>query len=400
MDSPYLKRIIITNEEMPAITGLQTKPEIRSYNTMIKQGSTEQPASSCIDIDLASLVYTSGSTGTPKGVMLTHLNMVSAANSITQYLENTSDDIILDTLPLAFDYGLYQVLMAFKCGATVILEKAFVYPQQVVNTVVKERVTGWPIVPTIAAILLRLKDLGRHDFSSLRYITTTGQAMPPKHLQLLHQTFPGVKIFSMYGLTECKRVSYLPPEELEKRPGSVGKAMPNTEVYLVDEKDREINEAGVAGELVVRGANVMKGYWNLPGETAKSLRPGRYPGETVLYTGDLFKQDREGYLYFLGRKDDIIKTAGHMVSPKEVENVLCEKEDVVEAAVIGVDDEILGKAVTAFVQLADSSLTTAKDIIDFCSERLENFAVPKSVVLLSALPKTNTGKIAKRELQP
>jgi long-chain acyl-CoA synthetase len=399
-DSPCLRQVIFTDEDAPAAADKKTGPILVSYRAMIQHASSNRPAPSCIDIDLASLVYTSGSTGTPKGVMLTHLNMVSAANSITQYLENTSDDIILDTLPLAFDYGLYQVLMAFKCGATVVLEKAFVYPQQVVNLIVEERVTGWPIVPTIAAILLRLKDLGRHDFSSLRYITTTGQAMPPRHLQLLHRIFPGVKIFSMYGLTECKRVSYLPPHELERRPGSVGKAMPNTEVYLVDDNNAEITEAGLAGELVVRGASVMKGFWNLPVETAKSLRPGRYPGETVLYTGDLFRKDEEGFLYFIGRKDDIIKTAGHMVSPKEVESVLCEKEDVVEAAVIGVDDEILGKAVTAFVQLADSSRTTEKDIIEFCSTRLENFAVPKSVVLLSSLPKTDTGKIAKRELQP
>jgi acyl-coenzyme A synthetase/AMP-(fatty) acid ligase len=142
----------------------------------------------------------------------------------------------------------------------------------------------------------------------------------------------------------------------------------------------------------------MKGYWNLPEETSKALRPGPYPGERVLYTGDLFKQDEEGYLYFLGRKDDIIKTAGHMVSPKEVENVLCEKEDVIEAAVIGVDDEILGKAVKAFVHLADNSSSTEEDILKFCSKRLENYAVPKTVIICGALPRTTTGKIQKREL--
>lgn len=329
---------------------------------------------------------------------MTHLNMVSAATSITQYLGNTGDDIVLDTLPLAFDYGLYQVLMAFMFSGTVILETGFIYPQQVINILVREKVTGWPIVPTIAAILVRLKNLDKLSFPSLRYITSTGQALPPKHSAYLRKTFPGVKIFSMYGLTECKRVAYLPPEELERRPESVGKAMPNTETYIVDDNGKEITEAGRPGELVVRGSNVMKGYWNLPQETAKALRPGPYPGEKVLYTGDLFSQDKEGYLYFLGRKDDIIKTAGHMVSPKEVENVLCEREDVVEAAVIGVEDEILGKAIKAFVHLTDASQSTEEDIIKFCSQRLEDFAVPKSVIFCAALPKTTTGKVQKRDL--
>ena len=397
--SPNLEQIIVTDyEKASTINELIAGPKLLSYKTILEECSAVRTAPSRIDIDLASLIYTSGSSGSPKGVMLTHHNMVSAATSITQYLENTSDDIVLDTLPLAFDYGLYQVLMAFMFGGTVILEKAFVYPQQVINIIVKEKVTGWPIVPTIAAILARLKNLDKHDFSSLRYITSTGQALPPTHIAYLREAFPRVKIFSMYGLTECKRVAYLPPEELEKRPGSVGKAMPNTEAYIVNENGEEITEAGKAGELVVRGSNVMKGYWNLPEETAKALRPGPYPGEKVLYTGDLFNKDKEGYLYFLGRKDDIIKTAGHMVSPKEVENVLYEREDVVEAAVIGVEDEILGKTVKAFVHLTDASQATEEDIIKFCSERLEDCAVPKSVIFCGALPKTTTGKVQKRDL--
>jgi len=289
--------------------------------------------------------------------------------------------------------------MAFKFGGIAVLERAFVYPQQVVDLVVREKVTGWPMVPTIIAILLGLKNLDKHDFSSLRYITSTGQALPPKHIAYLREIFPRVKIYSMYGLTECKRVSYLPPEELDKRPNSVGKAMPNTEAYIVDEKGEEITEARKPGELVVKGPNVMKGYWNLRKETAKALRHGPYPGQKVLYTGDLFEKDEEGYLYFLGRKDDIIKTAGHMVSPKEVENVLCESEDVVEAAVVGVDDEILGHAIKAFVHLTDTSEATEEDIIKFCYENLEDFAAPKYIEFCQALPKTTTGKVQKRDLR-
>lgn len=395
-----LERIIVTDyEKAGTINELIIGTRLLSYRTMMERRSTARTTPCCIDIDLASLIYTSGSSGSPKGVMLTHHNMVSASNSITQYLENNNDDIIIDTLPLSFDYGLYQVLMAFKFGGTVILEKAFVYPQQIIDIVVKEKVTGWPMVPTMVAILLRWRNLSKHDFSSLRYITSTGQVLPPKHIAQLTKMFPRVKIYSMYGLTECKRVSYLPPQELDKRPSSVGKAMPNMETYIVDENCEEITEAGKPGELVVRGSNVMKGYWNLPEETERALRPGPYPGEKVLYTGDLFKKDEEGYLYFLGRKDDIIKTSGHMVSPKEVENVLCEREDIVEAAVIGVEDEILGQAIKAFVHLADTSEATEEDIIRFCHKHLEDFAVPKYVSFCRALPKTDSGKVQKRDLK-
>lgn len=370
---------------------------LRFYDILESQ-STQPPPQRCIDIDLASLIYTSGSTGTPKGVMLTHLNMVSAASSITEYLENTSDDVILDCLPLSFDYGLYQVLMAFKCAGKVILEPSFTYPYQVIDLLIKEKVTGFPIVPTILAIILQLKNVKNFDLSHLRYITNTAQALPVKYIFQLRELLPHVKIYSMYGLTECKRVSYLSPDELEKRPTSVGKAMPNVEVYIVDEAGNKVTTPGAIGELVVRGSNVMQGYWNLPEETQKRLKLGFYPNERILYTNDLFKMDEDGFLYFVARKDDIIKTAGEMVSPKEVENVLYELEDVVEAAVIGVADEILGNAIKAFVVLASGSKLTEKEILRFCQQRLEQFMVPKTIECRAELPKTTTGKIKKKEL--
>jgi long-chain acyl-CoA synthetase len=398
-DVPCLQQIILIDSEKfypPAKSAGNIN--YVSFKDRLQTGSSEVLSPQNIDIDLASLIYTSGSSGNPKGVMLTHLNMVAAANSITQYLENRPDDIIMDTLPLSFDYGLYQVLMAFKLGATVVLEKGFIFPEQVIKTVVKERVTGWPMVPTIAAMLCRLKNLEKHDFSCLRYISSTGQVLPPNHIARLREAFPGVKIFSMYGLTECKRVSFLSPDQLDKRPSSVGKAIPNTEVYIVDDAGDIIKEPGKSGELVVRGSTVMRGYWGLPEETKRALRPGLYPGEIVLYTGDLFKQDEEGYLYFLGRKDDIIKTSGNMVSPREVENVLCEIEDVVEAAVIGVPDEVLGSSVKAFVCLTAGSNLTERHILDFCYKNLEDYAVPKSVIIRDSLPRTDSGKIQKRDL--
>ncbi|MDZ7264856.1 MAG: AMP-binding protein, partial [candidate division KSB1 bacterium] len=306
------------------------------------------PPNRCIDMDLAALIYTSGSTANPKGVMLTHLNIVSAATSITQYLENQSSDIILNVLPLSFDYGLYQVLMAFKIGGTLVLEKSFSYPFAIIEKIIQERVTGFPIVPTMAAILVQLDGLANYHFEHLRYISNTAAHLPQAHIMKLRQIFPGTKIYCMYGLTECKRVSYLPPEMLDIKPNSVGKGMPNEEVYIVDENGQRVGP-GVVGELVVRGSNVMKGYWGLPDETRRVLKPGLYPWEQVLYTGDLFKMDEDGFLYFVARKDDIIKSRGEKVSPKEIESVIYGLPGVAEVAVIGVPDAILGQAIKAII---------------------------------------------------
>ena len=350
-----------------------------------------------ISLDLAALIYTSGSTGVPKGVMMTHQNMVAAVRAITTYLENTPDDVILNVLPLSFDYGLYQVLMAFAFGGTVVLERSFAYPHRVLETLVRERVTGFPLVPTLSAMLLQM-DLSRYDLSSLRYITNTGAHFPTEHIRRWRQLLPWVRIYSMYGLTECKRVSYLPPEEVDRRPDSVGIPMPDTEVWIEDEAGRRLGP-GEIGELVVRGPTVMKGYWEMPEETRKVLRPGPLPGEWVLRTGDLFRMDEEGYLYFVARKDDIIKTRGEKVSPREVENVLYALEGVAEAAVVGVPDATLGQAIKAVVVPRDGVRLTAQEILAHCRRHLEDYMVPRWVEIREALPKTATGKIRKSPLR-
>jgi amino acid adenylation domain-containing protein len=367
--------------------------------TMIMEGKDSRiypPAKKCIDIDLASLIYTSGSTGNPKGVMMTHLNMVSAVTSITTYLGNTPEDIVLNVLPLSFDYGLYQLLMVFKFGGTLVLEKNFVFPHVVLTKLAEEKVTGFPIVPMMLAMLLQL-DLSKYDFSKVRYISNTGAALPVEHICRLRRLLPQVTIFSMYGLTECKRVSYLPPEQIDRRPSSVGRGMPNEEVYIVDEGGNRVGP-GVVGELVVRGSNVMKGYWRDPAATERCLRPGSLPYERVLYTGDLFCADDEGYLYFMGRKDDIIKSRGEKVSPREVENALHSLEGVAEAAVVGVPDPILGQAIKAVVVLKAGATIGEADVLRHCRAHLEDFAVPKLVEFRSTMPRTSTNKINKREL--
>jgi acyl-coenzyme A synthetase/AMP-(fatty) acid ligase len=202
----------------------------------------------------------------------------------------------------------------------------------------------------------------------------------------------------MYGLTECTRVAYLPPEELERRPSSVGKAIPNCEVFILDEHEREVG-AGIVGELVVRGANVMRGYWNSPGLTAKSFRPSKHSGEKLLYSGDLFLKDEEGYLYFVSRKDDLIKVKGERVSPLEVENVLCTLEGVAESAVIGAPDEILGQAIKAFIVCSSGADMTERKVLKYCSENLQHFMVPKYIEFVDSLPKSPNGKVDKKALK-
>lgn len=354
-----------------------------------------RPAFPGIDLDLAMIIYTSGSTGVPKGVMMTHRNVDAAATSITTYLENTPDDVILNVLPISFDYGLYQVLMAMKLGATLVLEKSFVFPQVVFEKMRGERVTGFPIVPTMAALVLQMRDLEPGSFPDLRYITNTAAALPPAHIERLQALFPAARIYSMYGQTECKRCTYLPPAELKRRPGSVGIAIPGTEAYVIDEAGKRV-APGEVGELVIRGAHVMQGYWQDEAATDKALRRGPFPWEKVLHTGDLFRTDEEGFLYFVGRKDDIIKSRGEKVSPKEVENVLYALPGIRDAAVIGVADPILGMAIKAVVALELGVSLTADEVVRHCARHLEDFMVPKTVEFRAALPKSENGKIDRR----
>ncbi len=390
---PSVKFALIAGDFQP-----EGAPEYTNFialNTVYETAPSTRPMQTNIDRDLACLIYTSGSTGDPKGVMSDHSNVVFAATSIIQYLENTPDDIVINVLPLSFDYGLYQLLMVFKFGGTLVLEKTFAYPAAIMQKMVTESVTGFPGVPTVFAVLLQM-DLSTYDLSKLRYISNTAAALPPSHIQALQEKFPGITIFSMYGLTETKRTLYLPPEQLDFRPGSVGIAIPGTEVWIEDDQGNRLGPEEI-GELVVRGRHVMRGYWEAPEKTADRYRPGPIPGERLCYTGDLFRMDDEGFFYFVGRKDDIIKSRGEKVAPKEVENVLYSLPGVVEAAVIGIPDPILGEAVKALLVVEDEALTPAR-VLAFCRANLEDFMVPKTVEFRDNLPKTTSGKIKKTGL--
>ncbi|HWU86344.1 MAG TPA: AMP-binding protein [Kofleriaceae bacterium] len=393
--SPHLTAVISIGLDEAARVRLADLPGLVAWDHVVRPGERRPPPRRALDIDLAAIIYTSGSTGEPKGVMLTHRNMLAAAASISEYLEITRDDVILCVLPLAFDYGLYQMIMAFAAGARLVLVRSFAYPIEVMRTVEEERVTGFPGVPTIFATLLGLG--AQLDLSTVRYVTNTAAALPLKHVPALRARFPNAKIFSMYGLTECKRCTYLPPEDLDRKPGSVGIAIPNTELWIVDEHGQRARP-GEIGELVIRGATVMQGYWEKPEATARKLKPGPLPGERVLHTGDLCRLDEDGYLYFVGRMDEVIKSRGEKVPPAEVEATLLAIAGIREAAVIGVPDEVLGFAIKAFVVLEPGAGLDAPTIQRECRARLESFKVPTYVELCTALPRSSNGKIQKAEL--
>ena len=360
--------------------------------------SGEPVISENIDIDIAGIIYTSGSTGFPKGVTMTHLNMVSAVRSITKYLRNTEDDILLNVLPLSFDYGLYQVLMCYYLGGTLILQKDMVYIYKIIEVLQKEKVTGFPIVPTILSLLLHMKNPELIDLGNLRYISSTGAVLQLQHIRKFRSLFPHVQLFSMYGLTECKRVSYLEPEEIDKKPTSVGKAMPNLEVRIVDDNWSEL-PPNTTGKLIVRGASVMQGYWNDTKGTNEKIKQGRYPFERFLDTGDLFTMDEEGYLYFVGRNDDLLKVKGERVAPREVENVLCQYPGIIDAVVVGMTDEDWGNCVRAFIVPDDGyNSIDSHAIIRYCKEHLEDIAVPRELIIVKELPKNQNGKIDKKSL--
>jgi acyl-CoA synthetase (AMP-forming)/AMP-acid ligase II len=346
---------------------------------------------------LAALVYTSGSTGEPKGVMLSHANMRAAVRAVNAYLRLESTDVIYTPLPLSSSYGLYQLVSGLALGATVVLDRSFAFPARSLALLAAERATVFAGVPTIYAWISSAPALQAHDLSSLRILTSAAASLPLEHARRVCERLPQARLFVMYGQTECKRITYLDPADLARKPGSVGRGMPYQELAVVDEQGLPV-PPGATGELVVRGPHVMQGYWRKPEASAHKLRPLAPGGDPWLHTDDLFRIDADGYLFFVGRKDDILKVGGNKVSPREVEEVLCQMDGVREAAVIGMPDAAWGEAVKAFVVPSEGASLTAEDVVRFCSSRLRGFMVPKAVAFVRDLPKTESGKVKKREL--
>ena len=356
------------------------------------------PTQRNIDVDLAAIIYTSGSTGAPKGVMLTHRNMLTAATSIMEYLKLDDRDVILNAMPLSFDYGLYQMIMAFAAGGRLVLERSFALLPQVLARASREAVTGLPAVPTVFALLSQFEALDRYDLSAVRFLTSSGAHLSSLQIEWMQRRFPAAEIYSMYGLTECKRCTYLPPDAIDRKPGSVGIAIPNTELWVVDENDQRLGPHQV-GQLVVRGATVMRGYWDAPEATAHRLRPGPLPGESVLYTGDLGRFDDDGFLYLVARMDSVFKNRGKKVAPHEIEAAMMKIAGVIEVAVTGVPDEVLGHAVHAFVVVERDSALDERQLRRACGLLMESHQIPSKIAVLPALPRNANGKIDRAALR-
>lgn len=373
-------------------------PEGYDFNSAIATTRPEIFPGQNLDADLACLIYTSGTTGEPKGVAIAHRHVIAAARAIAESLNNSAEDVILCALPLTFTYGLYQMFVTFMTGARLVLEKRMTLAAQILKPLTAENVTGFAGVPTTFNQLVQFDDFNVTEYPALRYVTCAGGAMQTGPYRKLRQAFPELKIHLMYGQTECARIACLPSEYADERPDSVGFAIPNTEVFIVDEKGQRLDK-GQTGELVVRASHVTYGYWRNPEATVAKFRPGEFPGDVLLYTGDLFRLDEDGFLYFLSRKDDIIKSRGEKVAPKAIENVVSLLPGVQEVAAVGVPDEMWGEAIHLFVVLQPGATVTLRDIKAWCAANLETVMRPKYIEVVADLPRTPNGKISKLELK-
>ncbi|HJW54167.1 MAG TPA: acyl-CoA ligase (AMP-forming), exosortase A system-associated [Burkholderiaceae bacterium] len=373
---------------------------IVQWDDFLSDANTTTPHR-CIDSDMAAILYTSGSTGRPKGVVLSHRNLVAGAKSVVQYLENNASDRILAVLPLSFDYGLSQLTTAFCCGATAVLMN-YLLPRDVIKMIEEERITGLAAVPPLW-IQLAQQRWPRH--TALRYVTNSGGAMPRKVLESLRHILPEARVFLMYGLTEAFRSTFLPPSELERRPDSIGRAIPGAEILVVrpDGSPCAVDEPG---ELVHRGVHVSLGYWNSPDKTAERFRPlpGAHAGlplrEIAVWSGDTVRMDAEGFLYFIGRRDEMIKVSGYRVSPTEIEEVLHATGRVTEVTVFGVPHPNLGQAIVAVVVPVPGREVTSAMLTKECRACLPAYMVPSHVEFSHhALPRNANGKIDRPALQ-
>jgi len=393
MDSGINCDIIYLDDEFDDITGsdaLHRFASIINLNTTYIDGSI-------IDRDTASVIYTSGSSGDPKGVVLSHLNMLTAAASIISYLDINSDDIIMCTLPLSFDYGMYQYLMALLLGAELVLEESFIFVGEIITSLADNKCSVFPVIPSMISLLIKKGPLSRISTDTIRIVTNTAAKLENTHINYIRENFRKAKIFSMYGLTECKRVSYLPPDEILTRGDSVGKGMPNQELFLVD-SDSNILPKGSTGQLVVRGSHVMRGYWESLGESRKYLKRLADTDDMALFTGDIFRSDEDGYLYFIGRNDDIIKSYGEKVSPRELEKTIMSMDGILEAAAVGVPDQVAGNVFYLYLAIRPGHTCTEEQVLAYCRTHLEQHLVPKKVIILVELPKSDNGKIDKKIL--
>ena len=355
------------------------------------------PPPAAISVDLGALLYTSGSTGQPKGVMLSHQNIVHGARSVACYLKNTPDDRILGLLPMSFDYGMSQVTTAFLVGATVVLQPV-VMPAEIARTLVEKNVTGLASVPPSWIQIVRYLEEQKTPLPSLRYVTNSGGKIPAPILDAMPRVFPGVDIVLMYGLTEAFRSTFLPPELFEAKKGSIGRAIPDAEMFVVD-PDKGVCGPDEQGELVHRGALISMGYWGKPEATEDKLKvcDALVPligQEKVLYSGDLVRRDADGILWFVSRIDSMIKCSGFRLSPTEVEEVVFASGLVSDVVAFGVEDEMLGQVVHVAVATGDGSEADRDALSKYCQHNMPAYMVPREIhTWQGQMPRTSSGKI-------
>ncbi|HYM43361.1 MAG TPA: acyl-CoA ligase (AMP-forming), exosortase A system-associated [Steroidobacteraceae bacterium] len=389
-----LATIVMVGASQPPDCGLPSRLDCITWDAMLGSG-TGMTGHRVIDTDVVSIFYTSGSTGKPKGVVLSHRNMVAGAESVAQYLGNVADDRLLAVLPFSFDYGFSQLSTAFHAGASVILMD-YLLPRDVIALAARERATALAGVPPLWSQLADL-EWPAEARASLRYITNSGGAMPLAVLRKLRAALPNTQPFLMYGLTEAFRSTFLPPAELDRRPDSIGKAIPNAEILVV-RPDGTLCGPDEPGELVHRGALVSLGYWNDPVKTAERFKPvpSHNPAlvleELAVWSGDTVRADEEGFLYFVGRRDEMIKTSGYRVSPTEVEEVVFATGLVADAAAVGVPHPRLGQGIVVVATPAPNQEANADRLLAACREQLPQFMVPLSIEWREALPRNANGK--------
>ncbi len=395
-------RFLVTTGDIAAVSAVSLPAAINCVAWAEHANCVARQPHRVIDADMAAILYTSGSTGRPKGVVLSHRNLVAGAESVSQYLENTAQDRILSVLPLSFDYGLSQLTTAFRVGACSVLMN-YLLARDVIRAVEREKITGLAAVPPLWVQLAPLDWPAGID-DHLRYITNSGGHMPGPTLAALRAKLPRMRPFLMYGLTEAFRSTYLPPEELDRRPDSIGKAIPNAEIMVVHE-DGTACAPGEPGELVHRGVHVALGYWNDSEKTAERYKtaPGQPAGlvipELAVWSGDTVRMDEDGFLYFIGRRDEMIKTSGYRVSPSEVEEVAYATGLAAEVAATGIAHPILGQAVVLVIYAPGEDTGVAEKLLMECKQKLPGFMVPSQIIVKhEPLPRNPNGKIDRKHL--
>lgn len=364
---------------------------------LLKTNDTINVKNIDINNEIATILFTSGSTGTPKGVMLTHKNLIANTESIIQYLDLTENDKIMEVLPYSYCYGASWLHTLVRVGGTNVINNRFMFMNKILLEMIDKKCTGFAGVPSHFQMLLRSSKIKEMKFPDLRFIAQAGGKLANVFIKELQETLPNSKIYIMYGQTEATaRLSYLPPAYLTSKLGSIGKGIPGVTLEIINEEGLNV-KVGEVGNIVASGENIMKGYWNDPQETAKTIKNRK------LWTGDLAKFDEDGFIYIVDREKQFIKSGGHRISPKEIEDTIVELPEIIECAIIGVPDDVLGEAPKAYVVIKnfrkDNISQYEKDIIKICKENLTSFKTPKYIEFIKSLPKNSSNKVLVNELK-